>query len=246
MANSFSFDGNDFSTYGLIVTGHNAPINQITDSVQLQDKAYAGDSKIPAKTISLDIAITADDVDTLKTNLDTIKRLLNYQEDKHLILDSLSDRYWGARFNGFSGKIKNSLFTGAMDFVCNDPYAYGAEVSNDYTDNEEPETITETPGGSALIEPLYTLTSSVLDATASIRIRNETTGMEMTWGPGAIGVGGILSIDCTNWYVQMNGVASMLLLSAGHQFPLLTPGANTIKIYGFTGNVNITYRNKYI
>lgn len=245
MANSLSFDGHDLSAYGLIVTGHNIPAIQSANSVQLPDKAYAADSMITAKSISLDVAITAASITTLKTYLDTIKYYLNTQTDKHLILDSLDDRYWLARFQALSGKIKNNLFTGSLDFICNDPCAYGnTEISNDYTDNEEPETITETPGGSALTEPVFQLTSSVLDATATIRIRNETTGMELTWGPGAIGIDEVLLIDCSLWHVTLEGVASMSLIAG--QFPLLSPGANTIKVYGFTGNVNITYRNRYI
>ena len=247
MANSFTYRGYDFSTYGLVVKERDIPMTHEVDSLQLHYKAFATDSKIPPKTISLSVAVTAADVTTLKTNLDIIKRLLNTQVDEHLILDSLSDRYWLARFTGLTGKFKGVMFDGNIDFLCLDPYAYGnSEISHDYPDNENPETITETPGGTALIEPVFVLTSSVIDATATIRVRNDTLGMEITWGPGAIGIGGILSIDCSLWHVTLNAIASMSLVAAGSQFPILSPGeANIIKVYGFTGNVNITYRNKY-
>ncbi|MBN1690455.1 MAG: phage tail family protein [Dehalococcoidia bacterium] len=213
-------------------------------AVQLVYKAYADDSKLTPKTISLGVAMTADDIATLKTNIDTVKGLLNTNVDQHLILDSLNDRYWNARFKSLTGRIKNVLFQGSLEFLCLDPCAYGNdEVSEDYTDNEDPEIITITPGGSALIEPVFILTSSVVDATADIRIRNETLGMELEW-TGAIGIGGQLSIDCAIWHVMLNGVASMNITG---QFPVLSPGiANVFEIYGFTGNVNITYRNRFI
>lgn len=245
MANSFTYRGYDFSTYGLIVKDRDIPMTHEVDSLQLHYKSFATDSKIPPKRISLSVAVIAADITTLKTNLDTIKRLLNTQVDENLILDSLSDRYWLARFIGLTGKFKGVMFEGNVDFLCLDPYAYGnSAISHDYTDNENPETITETPGGTALIEPVFTLTSSVVDAAATIRVRNNTLGMEITWGPGAIGIGGILSVDCSLWYVTLNGTASMATVVG--QFPVLSPSeANSLKVYGFTGNVNIAYRARY-
>jgi predicted phage tail component-like protein len=217
------------------------------DSVQLHHRAFAGDSKVQPKVISLNIAMTAASIATLESNIDTVRRLLNTQVDEHLILDSLSDRYWLARFQNLTGKPKNLIFEGNIDFLCLDPYAYGNSViSSDYTDNEDPEEITITPGGSALIEPVFTLTSTVVDAAATIRVRNDTLGMELTWGPGAIGVGGQLVIDSSIWHVTLNGVASMSLTDPSGLFPVLSPGvANLIQVYGFTGNVNIAYRNKF-
>jgi predicted phage tail component-like protein len=244
---SITFNSIDLSTYNLSLKKSSLPWQFSADSVLIQNKSYSSESRQPPRTISFDITVTGATSATLKTNLDAIKAALNTTSDKQLILSTLSDRYWNARFSSFSGEFKSpTVFSGSLDFTCVDPFAYGtSEVSNTYTDNENPETITETAGGTALIEPVYTFTSSVLDATASIRIRNETTDMEMTWGPGAIGIGGVLIIDCSTWIVTLNGTASMLLLSTAHEFPLLSPGANTIKVYGFTGTVNITYRNRY-
>ncbi|MCJ7829307.1 MAG: phage tail family protein [Dehalococcoidia bacterium] len=244
MANSFTYRGYDFSAYGLVVKDRDIPMTHEVDSLQLHYKAFATDSKIPPKTISLSVAVTAADVTTLKTNLDTIKRLLNTQVDENLILDSLSDRYWIARFQRLAGKFKGVMFEGNVDFLCLDPYAYGNSlISHDYAIAISPQTITETPGGTALIEPVFLLTSSAI-ATATRKVENHSLSMEISWGPLAMGVGGILSIDSSLWHVTLNGVASMATVTG--QFPVLSPGeANSIIVTGLTGNLNITYRNKF-
>jgi hypothetical protein len=165
--------------------------------------------------------------------------------DEALILDSLSDRYWNARFQRLTGKFKGIMFDGTLDFLCLDPYAYGnSEISHDYTITTSPQTITETPGGTAFVEPVFLLTSSAA-ATATRKVENHTLSMEISWGPLAMGVGGILSIDSALWYVTLNAVASMATVTG--EFPVLSPGvANSIIVTGLTGNLNITYRNKFV
>ena len=245
MSNSFTYRGYDFADYGLVVLERDIPMEHEIDSVWLHYEAFATDSKIAPKTISLSIVVTAASVAALKTNIDTIKRLLNTQVDETLILDSLDDRYWNTRFKSLRGKFNGIKFEGVLDFLCLDPYAYdSAEVSNDYTDNEEPETIQETPGGTALVEPTFVLTSSVNDGAAVIKVNNDTLSMQLQW-TGAIAIGEKLTINCATWYVDLDGAASMATVTG--QFPVLSPGvANQIEVYDFTGNVNIGYRNKYV
>jgi predicted phage tail component-like protein len=244
MANSFTYRGIDLSAYGLVVTSHDIPMTHDVDAVQLHYRSFATDSKIGSKAIQMGIAITASDTTTLKTYIDTIKRILNTQTDETLILDAYNDRYWTARFKSFEGSLKALMFTGTVSFICLDPYAHdNAEVSNDYTDDEEPETIIETPGGTALIEPVFVLTSSINDGTADIKVRNDTLGMEIEW-TGAITIGGQIEIDSSEWVVKLNGSESMSTVTG--QFPVLSPGVdNSFEISGFTGNLNITYRNRY-
>lgn len=244
MANSLTYRGYDFSAYGLIVQDRDIPMTHDIDALNLHYRGFATDSKIPPKPISLSVAVTAADIATLKTNLDTIKRLLNTQVDETLILDSLSDQYWNARFKNLTGKFKGIMFEGTLDFLCLDPYAYGnSEISHNYTITTSPQTITETPGGTAFVEPVFLLTSSA-SATATRKVKNNSLNMEISWGPLAMGIGGILSIDSSLWYVMLNSVASMATVTG--QFPVLSPGmANSIIITGFTGNLNITYRNKF-
>jgi len=244
MANSLTYRGYDFADYGLVVEERSIPMTHRIDSIPLHWRAFATDSKIEAKSISLNITVTAASVAALKTNMDTIKRLLNTQVDERLILDSLSDRYWWARFKSLAGKFKGIRFEGSVDFLCLDPYAYdNTPVSNDYTDNEEPEVIQETPGGTALIEPVYTLTADGQQHGVTVKIRNDTLAMEIQW-VGDLEDTEILAFDCSTWIVTLDGVASMSAVSG--QFPVLSPGvANQIEVYDFDGNVNIAYRNRY-
>ena len=244
MANSFTYRGNDFADYGLVVKERSIPMEHRIDSIPLHYRAFATDSKVEAKPISLDITVTAASVTVLKTNIDTIKRLLNTQVDERLILDSLSDRYWWARFRSLTGKFKGIRFEGSVDFICLDPYAYdNNEVSPDYIDNEEPETIQVTPGGTALIEPVFTLTADGQQHGVTVKVKNDTLGMEIQWA-GDLENGEQLAFDCSTWIVTLEGAASMSAVSG--QFPVLSPGvANQIEVYDFTGNVNITYRNRY-
>lgn len=244
MANSFTYGAVDFSTYGLVVKDRDIPMSHTVDSVQLHYRQSATDSRIGPKTITLNVVVTAASVTTLKTNMDTIKRLLNTQVDTNLILDSLDDRYWVSRFDDIRGSYKGIKWEGRLDFICLDPYAYdNTETDDDYTDNEDPETITHTAGGTALIEPVWTLTATGNQPGITILLNNTTLGMELQWAGDMLDTE-ILIIDSSEWTVTLEGAASMSGVSG--VFPLLSPGvANTITVHDFTGNVNITYRNRY-
>lgn len=242
---SFTFNGIDLTAYGLKVLKLNVPAEHSSSYVQLPSRSYADDSQFPPKVISLEVAVQGAGRATLDGYLDSIKRVLNQTTDKSLKLDAYTDRYWNARHKSLIGDYASlNVWLGAVEFVCYDPCAYDNTLTDaNYTDNEEPEIITITPGGSALIEPVFILTSSVVDATADIRVRNETLGMELEW-TGDIGIGDQLKIDSPIWHVTLNDVASMTIEG---QFPVLSPGiANVFEIYGFTGNVNVTYRNRFI
>jgi predicted phage tail component-like protein len=245
MSNSFTFRGYDLADYGLTVKSRNIPMQHDIDAVNLHYRAFATDSKFPPKMISLDIAVTAASVATLKTNMDTIKRILNTQTDQTLILDSLDDRYWNARFENMTGVFKGLKFEGKLDFFCLDPCAYDNDLtSNDYTDDEEPEVIQETPGGTTLIEPVFTLTADGQQHGVTVKVNNDTLSMEIEWS-GDLENGEKLVFDSSLWLVTLEGTADMSTVAG--QFPVLSPGvANQIEVYDFDGNVNITYRNKYI
>jgi predicted phage tail component-like protein len=134
MANSFSYNGVDMSTYGLRLRTHEEPFEQETDSIQLLDRAYALNSLRPAVTITLDVAISAVDFSTLLSYLDSIKTALNQREEKVLKIDSITDRYWMVKFISMV-KSKNTarIWEGTITFIANDPAAYAnTETDSDY------------------------------------------------------------------------------------------------------------------
>lgn len=245
MANSLSFNGTDLSAYGLYVLTRDIPVQQQIDAAQLQDRAYADRSKVITKPISLAMEITGADAATLKANVDAVRRILNIQTDGQLILDMQSDRYWLARFEKLTGNYMYRVFEGTLDFICYDPYAYDVEEEdNDHLVDGSPETVLETTGGTARIEPVYNLTADAPLPATTVGILNVDTGMILEW-TGDLVATDVLIIDCQLWLVKLNGVASMA--TVGGQFPYLLPGQeNELSITGFHGNLNITYRNRYV
>jgi predicted phage tail component-like protein len=241
---SFVFNNVDMESYGLSVLKVPVPSQQSASAVQLARVSYADDSIVPPMVLSLNVAVQGATQATVLGYLDSIKRYLNYQTDKVLTLDFYTDRYWNARFQSMQGEFKSPLvWMGTIEFVCYDPYAYAnSETSTDFTITTSPQTITATPGGSALIEPVFTLTASGTHTSVTIKINNSTLSQELVW-TGTIPNGHELKIDSAFWIVYLQTVASMSTVTG--IFPLLTPGSNSIIVTGFTGNLNITYRNRF-
>lgn len=135
MAYSFSFNSVDMSAYGLRLRTHEEPFEQTTDSIQLLDLAYGLASLRPGKTITADVVIYAADFATLRSYLDSIKSALNQREDCALAIDSITDRYWLARFVSMT-KNQNTAraWEGTITFIANDPAAYAnSETNNNHT-----------------------------------------------------------------------------------------------------------------
>ena len=254
MSRSLNFNAIDLSAYGLIVTHSNIPdFTQQYDSQLIKDISYAFTPKKPPKVIRLEVAVLAADRATLDGYLDSIKFVVVSEVARALKLDTITDRYWNAKKTTFEGGYKAAeLWEGIMVFQADDPMAYDnteVGVGNDYPINTAEKTIIETPGGTGYINPVWTLTPGE-DRTATIKLKNLTTGEEMQW-TGTVSSGHDLVIDTANWHVTDNAVASMAEVVAGSVFPRLAPGiANSIKVTALysaaNGNLNITYRNRYL
>jgi len=245
MGNSLSFDDTDLGQYGLSIVSREVPLSFQSESIQLQDKAYANDSLAIPKVIALNVNILGTTIATLKTNLDSIKEVLNTRVNAELILDSLSDRYWMARFESLTGQIKGSLFSGSLVFMSYDPFAFNtSETLHEYNIDADPKTVQPTVLGTSRVEPVYTLTAGELLTDITLKVENTGTAMELVW-EGTILDGKDLEIDVANWHVTNNAVASMSTVSG--EFPYLNLGVNSIKVTGFstTGSIDIVYRKRY-
>ena len=243
--NSLTFNGIDLSIYGLTVTNQNLDIfKQVPDAVQLTNKAYGfGDTRIP-KSADIKITVTGTTRDDVKSKLDSIKSVLNERDSKHLVLDTQADRYYIARFVSLDGAfVFPMVFAGTLSFICYDPLAYSVnETSSDFSIDANPKTIIETAGGTAYIEPVFTLVADA-DLTGTIKVENLETLEELQW-TGSLATGEDLEIDVENWIVKKTGTPDMATVSG--QFPRLLQGSNQIKITAFSGSLNITYRNRYV
>lgn len=103
--------------------------------------------------------------------------------------------------------------------------------------------LTETAGGTEQTYPVYTLTADDTLADTTVEIENETSGQTFEW-TGSLVADDVLVINCQTGHVTLNGVASMATVDG--QFLHLLPGANVINVSGFSGEINFTYRPRYI
>lgn len=244
---SFTFNNVNLNDYDLIViTSDFHVFSQSITLTQLQDYAIPGAYKWPARTIRLSVIVRGDSVTDIIAKLDNIKKVLATTEDKPLILDIINTRYWNARLKSFDGEFKSiTVWSGKIDFVCTDPAAYATtETQSQYTIDTDPETVTETAGGTSFASPVFTLTAGADVPSATIVLENTTTAEALTWA-GDLETGDKLEIDTAHWIVKLNGTASMSGVSG--QFPRLQPGANSIKVTGLSaGTLDIVYRARYL
>jgi len=249
MGNSLSFGGTDLSQYGLTITKRGVPLEFTAESVQLQYKAYANSSLIIPKVIVLDIAVTGSTLAELKTNLDSIKQVLGNRDDAKLILDSLTDRYWWARFRSLAGAISGLVFVGSLSFIAYDSLAYDvAEITHTYDAGDflaDPQTHILTVGGTTRTEPLYTLTAGEALADITFKLENLDTDMELQW-KGSLANTDTLKVNVATWAVLKNDVVGMADVSGA--FPYLIPGTNNIKItdFGTSSALTVIYRKRYL
>lgn len=237
------------SDYGLYLNSHSIPLMQDAEHAQLDDMAYAWDSKRTPKQLPLSVSIKADSITDLKSKIDSIRSALNERTDKELALDLYDDRYWLARLRSFTGNIISpTLFQGKVDFICYDPNAYdNTETSSDYSIDADPKSVYEETGGTALIKPVYTLVAGEDLAGATIKVKNDNSSEEFIWA-GNMSITDIFVIDVTRMYVTLEGASAMDGITQ-QQFPLLVPNTfNEIIVTGFgsLGTLNITYRSRYI
>lgn len=247
-----NFSSVDLSVYGLIAKKGESPfmppinINQ----VEIADKAYDFRAFLRPRIIRIDCIVQGDDKEDLIANLDAISKVLNPMEGvKNLILDFPNDRHYRAKVANqiFWDIITHRVAQGELIFICADPLGYSTtETSSDHNINADPKTVEETTGGTAYIEPIYTLTAGQALNDVTIKVKNLDTEEELQW-QGSLANTNELEIDVALWIVKKEDAVSMATVSG--QFPRLIPSStNRIKVTGFstTGSLNITYRNTYL
>ena len=241
---SITFAGINLETYGLVLTTPDPSMQLMAESYQMLTKAYAPESKRTPKLLTLGISVVATSRTTLDSYLDSIKAVLNRPTSSRLVLSTLSDRYWMARFESMTGSYSGAVFDGALSFVAHDPMAYavtGIDVTHDV--DADPKEISLTVAGSGNAEPEYILAAGEA-WDSSLTLENAALGMSFTWS-GAMTTGQRLTIDCKRWYASLEGASAMS--GAGGQFPVLAPGANLIAVTGFgsLGTLRIKYKARY-
>ena len=247
------FDSVDLSDYGLSVqrsslSSFMPPIR--ANYIEIADKAYDCRAYLSPRIIRLAVIVTGTGEVNLISNLDDISKLLNPVNGvKHLTLDFPDDRFYKAKVdNPIDWEIiTHKLARAELSFICPDPLGYStSETESNHSVNADPKTVTETTGGTAYIEPVYTLTAAEDISPATIKVEAVDIGEELTWA-GNLSNGDILIVDVPLWIVKLNGTASMSDVSG--QFPRLLPDYNnSVKITGFgsLGSLKIQYRNRFM
>jgi len=213
-------------------------------------RTYQSYTELLPREITLDCIVTAADRATLISYLDSLSLLLSPTNDeKKLQLDFPTGRYWNAKVSQgvLWEPVSQDTAMGSISFICSDPRAYDDDqTSSPFDIDADPDTVVETTGSTASIEPVYTLTAGENLVAVTIKLANVTTDEELQW-TGSLANGEVLEIDVPNWIVNKEGAASMATVTG--QFPRLAPGAaNTLTVTGFstTGTLNITYRNRFL
>ena len=245
---SFTFNSVDMNTYGLVVVASDIHgLERENESQLIQDLSWPFRPKSPPKMITLQVAVMATSRAVLKGYLDGIKGFIATDVPYNLVLDGLNDRYWLAKVNSFNGGYRGvSTWIGTIGFQADDPCAYDvSETDSPHLIDADHQTVIETPGGTAMISPVYTLTAGEELAAVTIKVQNINTDEELQW-TGTLTIGQVLEINTDAWTIKKEGVADISTFTG--QFPRLQPGANQIKVTAFstTGTLDIKYRNRFL
>ena len=243
-------DLGDYSAQAKIVSTASFLPGIKSNYAEIADKAYDFRAYLRPRTIELEVYVTGTSEANLISNLDNISRVLNPTFGlRHLILDFPDDRYYNAKVSTSLeyNIITHKLAQGTVTFVCPDPLGYDNDATSSDSDiNADPKTITEVTGGTAHIEPVYTLAAGEDLNAVTIKVENLSSDEELQW-IGSLSNGEELEIDVANWIVNKEGIASMSTVTG--QFPRLRPSySNQIKVTAFstTGTLNIAYRDNYL
>jgi predicted phage tail component-like protein len=241
---SISFAGIDLDDYGLVLTRPDPSFQLLSESFQMLTKAYSPEAKRTPKLLTLGVSVVGTSRATLEAYMDSIKAILNRPTSSRLVLSTMSDRYWVARFESITGSYSGSVFDGTISFVAHDPMAYavtGVDVTHDV--DADPKEISLTVAGSGDAEPEYILTAGEA-WDSSLTLENAALGMSFTWS-GEMTSGQRLNINAKTWYASLEGASAMS--GAGGQFPVLRPGSNLLVVTGFgsLGTLRIKYKARY-
>lgn len=246
MANSFSFNGTDMATYGVVLLRDSRPYSG-PRSANLRDKAngdgaYAGPVRRGPVTIPLDVHVyaTTSPVATAQQNLDSMLAIIGDQSAGNLILDSKIGRCWHA-FLEDSEETDSYTFMKkvSLSFSAPDPFMY-ATAATETTVNLTTVDLAITGKSKTFGE--YWITPASLVA-ASFTLENETSGESMIWA-GVVPYPPLVIRGAASGGVILNSGSQDLVAFSGNIPQLLGGSTNRITCTGGTIN-KIIYTGRY-
>ncbi len=252
MANSFSFNGTDMSTYGLTVrrSAHEWIPEAQTEAKRVpgSDLSVASPLEFGVRTIAMEVSIRGATAAALITRRDTILRILNERSGAALALDEEPGRYWLARLSGASEfTVFGGMYAvGTLSFIALDPHGYASTETA--ATSEWPRVSWElTVGGSARAYPEVVFTAS--GAATVVIVDNSDTDERMSW-TGSLASGEKVKFDCAAWKAYKYSGGEWALSMAGFEgrFISLAPGqVNNVRLIAPTaGTLAVTYRTRYL
>lgn len=256
MANAFTYNSIDFSSYGLIVTAANktlvSPPRFERIKTPYEDGEIFSDSYFDPRTISLDCVVRSATNSGLKTFLNNIEKALTEREDKKLILDSDTDKYYNARLaSGINYKqigVGTAFFS--MEFISSSPFSYSTSTdSEDESITTNPQSFTLTTGGDSTTYPTFLLTAD--SSLSSVIFEHIDREESLTWG-GSMVSGDVLKVECDPkaWKISLapasdptDFIRSTETISGF--FPVLDSGVNAMRIHNSSGDLNTKHIARY-
>ena len=266
MANeeSFSFNGTDFSTFGVTMVRPFLP--WLSPAAIRYSPLTMGDGGITAtsdygpRVFTIPCVIHADSFADLSSKLDAMAKVLSQREDQQLIFDMVPGRYWLAKPAGLPdlASLSHNIVDFEIVFFASDPHAYAVTGGTSGSISIPPGSPTVTPGGTIETYPIITV---LVNATVStFVIENDALDQRIEWISPSAGenliAGDSVQIDCRPRFqtvafkraaievdffnVVMNGVNG--------RFLQLTPSAtNTITFTNITSSsgATITWTDRY-
>lgn len=201
MANSFSWNGFDMSSLGLVLTSIPQPVSLADSNYELfqltqRDGASIYGNTLKSKTIQLEVQLIASSKETYITAIDTLKEKLDPRKGIGLlILDA--EQCEDLNLNrGYLAKLSSPIIdyrnhTGAsfqLSFIVPSGKCVGVglesqvvSINPNYDEFHVPEDPDDTVGGTDLAEPIIDIHYTGPSGTRGFILSNTTLGTTLTW-----------------------------------------------------------------
>lgn len=174
------------------------------------------------RVIRMDLAIIGDTPEDLMDRVEDVADWLDADKPEPLVLNDSPDRTFYAIVQGDTSldeQLKYGFFT--VEFICPDPYSYGAER----TENLVSGVNSITYNGTAPTYPTMTITFP--SAIPNIQIDNGEDIMELTY---SFDTTTTLEINSQTGKITINGEINSQIMSLTSDFFPLKKGSNTINV----------------
>lgn len=169
---AMSFNGIDMSSYFYVQEDSGRGLmGKEVETITIPSRAggYASRSRRPIREIHTSIIILAENAEELRKQLETLNDIFDVDEPKSMVFSDEDDRtYYGLPGGVSEGEQKLGFYKAEITFLCTDPYKYGPEKENTFTNGA----ITITNQGTAPTKPIFDI--SVKEDVTFLQLAKDT------------------------------------------------------------------------